>query len=133
MSSDRIGDEQELRRNTTVQVSVTETVSDQRAAITASITINRISQIRYPSAPAWSPDRKSIAFLWDAWGSRICSSSRRREAEGVTDFPADPTSALPTLVVHVVSSNEILLSMNESLWTVSPASAEPARIYGRAR
>ena len=35
-----------------------------------SITIDRISQIKYPSAPAWSPDGKSVAFLWDAWGKQ---------------------------------------------------------------
>ena len=35
-----------------------------------SITIERISHIKYPSAPAWSPDGKSIAFLWDAWGKQ---------------------------------------------------------------
>jgi hypothetical protein len=41
-----------------------------------SITIERISQIKYPSAPAWSPDGKMVAFLGMPGESRISLSSR---------------------------------------------------------
>src|SRR5690349_6897062 len=34
------------------------------------ITIERIAHIKYPSAPAWSPDGRMAAFLWDAWGKQ---------------------------------------------------------------
>src|SRR5436190_20333946 len=67
-----------------------------------SITIERISQIKYPSAPAWSPDGKTVAFLWDAWGKQDLFVapvlSERQRVEGIpgqkpvalTDFPVDP-------------------------------------------
>ena len=35
-----------------------------------SITIDRIADIKYPTDQLWSPDNKSVAFLWDAAGKQ---------------------------------------------------------------
>jgi len=34
----------------------------------ASLTIDRIVEIKHPSQPAWSPDGRSVAFVWDQGG-----------------------------------------------------------------
>src|SRR5439155_18317008 len=110
-------------------------------------------QIKYPSAPAWSPDGKTVAFLWDAWGKQDLFVapvlSERQRVEGIpgqkpvalTDFPVDPDILTSDIAAFAwVSSNEILFSRNGALWTVSPAnsrqlqavgsSAKPARVSG---
>jgi len=45
-----------------------------------SITIDRIADIKYPTDEKWSPDGKTIAFLWDAAGNRICLWSSRENS-----------------------------------------------------
>src|SRR5262249_17701709 len=107
-----------------------------------SITIERISRIKYPSAPAWSPDGTSVAFLWDAWGKQdLFVVSPGQKPVALTDFPVDPDILTSDITAFAwVSSNEILFSRNGALWPVSPASrrrpqacdgsGKPARVSG---
>ncbi len=96
-----------------------------------SITIDRISQIRYPSAPAWSPDGARIAFLWDAWGKQdLFVVTPGQPPEALTDFPVDPDIRTSDITAFAwTSPTEILFSKDGALWTVS-IGAKPARMSG---
>src|SRR5437773_10495029 len=85
-----------------------------------SITIERISQIKYPSAPAWSPDGTTVAFLWDAWGKQdLFVVTPGQKPVALTDFPVAPDILTPAIASFSwLSPNEILFSTNGALWTV---------------
>ena len=99
-----------------------------------SITIERISEIKYPSNPSWSPDGKMVAFLWDSWGKQdLFVTTPGQEPVALTDFAVDPDLLVSDIGdVDWVSPNEILFSKDDQLWTVSPSSPKPTRYPGLA-
>jgi dipeptidyl aminopeptidase/acylaminoacyl peptidase len=97
-----------------------------------SITIDRIADIKYPSQARWSPDGKTVAFLWDAAGNEQLFMVQAGEAPvALTNFPVDP-NLLTSDIGHFEwsSADEIILSKGNQLWRVSTSSRAPEPFAG---
>ena len=98
-----------------------------------SITIDRVAEIKYPTEQAWSPDGKTIAFLWDAAGKQDLFMVKPRGGAPValTDFPVNP-SMLQSDIGHFewAANDCIFFSKDGSLWTVSTFGSKPSRLPG---
>ena len=97
-----------------------------------SITIDRIADIKYPSEPEWSPDGKTIAFLWDAAGKQdLFAVKPGGSPTALTDFPVNPAMQQSDIGKFEWASDEqIIFAKDGSLWTVSLNSPKPARLPG---
>jgi len=95
-----------------------------------SITIDRISDIKYPTEQAWSPDSKTVAFLWDAAGKQDLFMAQPGSAPvALTNFPVDP-EIYTSNIGHFewLSADEILFAKDGALWSVSTTTRKPARV-----
>jgi dienelactone hydrolase len=102
------------------------------AAPKGSITIDRISEIKYPTEQTWSPDNKTIAFLWDAAGKQdIFTVQAGSPPVAVTDFPVNPNT-LRSDIGHFewVTADQIVFTKEGALWIVSTVSRKPTRLPG---
>lgn len=97
-----------------------------------SITIDRIADIKYPTDAQWSPDGKTIAFLWDAAGKQDLFMVRAGETPvALTNFPVDP-DILTSNIGHFEwsSPDAIIFSKSGQLWTVSTSAPKPEPLAG---
>jgi dipeptidyl aminopeptidase/acylaminoacyl peptidase len=97
-----------------------------------SITIERIAAIKYPTQARWSPDNKTIAFLWDAAGKQDLFMVRPGSTPvALTDFPVDPDLLVSDIGYFEWSSpEEVIFSKGGQLWMVSVASRKPEPLPG---
>ena len=97
-----------------------------------SITIDLISEIKYPSEHSWSPDGKTAAFLWDAAGKQdLFMVKPGGPPVALTDFPVNPDMLQSDIGRFEWASNEQIFFVKDgSLWSVSLASPRPARMPG---
>jgi dienelactone hydrolase len=97
-----------------------------------SITIDRIADIKYPTDQQWSPDGKTVAFLWDAAGKQDLFMVRAGEQPvALTNFPVDP-DILTSDIHHFEwsSPDELIFSKGGQLWSVSTSSLKPQPLAG---
>ena len=99
-----------------------------------SITIERISDIKYPTSPSWSPDGTRVAFLWDAAGKQDLFVVTPGSAPvALTDFPVDAALQQSDLgAIAWASNDQLLFGKDGQLWTVSSSTRTPARVAGLA-
>jgi dipeptidyl aminopeptidase/acylaminoacyl peptidase len=95
-----------------------------------SITIDRIAEIKYPTDPAWSPDGRTVAFLWDAAGKQeLFAATPGQAPKALTDFPVDPDMLLSDIgAFEWAGPDQILFGRDGKLWTVAPSSPH-ATVY----
>jgi dipeptidyl aminopeptidase/acylaminoacyl peptidase len=93
-----------------------------------SITIDRIAAIKYPTDPAWSPDGRMVAFLWDAAGRQELFAVTPGQAPvALTDFAVDRELLQSDIGAFAwVSPDEIIFGHDGRLWSVSPSARKPA-------
>jgi dipeptidyl aminopeptidase/acylaminoacyl peptidase len=97
-----------------------------------SITIERIADIKYPTDQQWSPDGKTIAFLWDAAGKQDLFMVRAGEQPiALTNFPVDP-DILTSDIHHFEwsSADELIFSKDGQLWSVPTSTQKPQPLAG---
>src|SRR6201996_7895070 len=85
-----------------------------------SITIDGIADIKYPTEQSWSPDGKTVAFLWDAAGKQNLYMVRPGEKPvALTDFPVNPDT-LRSDIAHFewASADTIIFAREAQLWKV---------------
>jgi WD40-like Beta Propeller Repeat len=97
-----------------------------------SITIDRIADIKYPTEQTWSPDGKTIAFLWDAAGKQDLFMVRPGEKPvALTDFPVNPDTWRSDIGhFEWVTADRIFFSKEGGLWSVSTTTLKPSRLQG---
>lgn len=97
-----------------------------------SITIDRIAEIKYPTDQRWSPDGKTIAFLWDAAGKQDLFVVRPGGVPvALTDFPVDPDLLVSDIGHFEWSSpDQLIFSKGDQLWSVSTSSPKPEVMVG---
>ncbi|HVB37035.1 MAG TPA: DPP IV N-terminal domain-containing protein, partial [Vicinamibacterales bacterium] len=92
-----------------------------------SLTINSLLDIRFPSGPAWSPDGKTIAFLWDRAG--VQNIFTVAAAGGAPVALTHDDSGLIGSLFWSHDGRTIYFTRQGGLWQVPAAGGAPAPVW----
>jgi dipeptidyl aminopeptidase/acylaminoacyl peptidase len=95
-----------------------------------SITIDRVSEIKYPTSQSWSPDNKTVAFLWDAAGKQdLYTVQAGQTPVELTDFLVNPDTLRSDIgAFEWISNDKILFVKDGSVWSVTTDERKPMRV-----
>jgi dipeptidyl aminopeptidase/acylaminoacyl peptidase len=99
-----------------------------------SITIDGIAAVKYPTEQVFSPDNKTVAFLWDWAGKQDLFMAQAGGAPvALTDYPVDPDIWTSNITHYEwLSADEIIFLKDGALYSVSTETPKPMRLaaYG---
>ncbi len=92
------------------------------------LTIDRLVDIKHPSSALWSPDGRSVAFLWERAGIQnlyLADAAGGTAPRALTSYPDGGVAN----IFWSKDGQRIYFARQGDLWQVTPAGGAPGRVW----